>query len=83
MTPATAAKVKYDAWGRHRHNHRLCMGWLDHQWHDPKNGRRGGFDDSDQRGLPTICQPQFINFLPHLDDWFMTNPARIIARTIT
>ena len=29
----------------------------------------------DQRGLPTICQPQCINFLPHLDDWFMTNAA--------
>jgi hypothetical protein len=34
-------------------------------------------------GLPTICQPQFVNFLPHLHDRLTTNPACIIAGTIT
>jgi hypothetical protein len=34
-------------------------------------------------GLPTICQPPFVTFLPHLHDRLTTNPARIIARTMT
>jgi hypothetical protein len=34
-------------------------------------------------GLPTICQPPSVNFLPHLHAWFTTNPAHIIAETIT
>lgn len=33
-------------------------------------------------GLPTICQPQFVNFLSHLDDRLTTNPACIVARAI-
>src|SRR6266852_9516292 len=34
-------------------------------------------------GLPTICQPQFVKFLPHLHDRLTTNPAGIIARAMT
>src|SRR5467141_5306709 len=34
-------------------------------------------------GLPTICQPQFVNFLPHLHDWLTTNSAGIIAGAMT
>jgi hypothetical protein len=26
-------------------------------------------------GLPTICQPPSVNFLPHLHAWFTTNPT--------
>src|SRR5687768_12781277 len=33
-------------WGHHRHDPRLCMGWLDHQEHDPKDGRRGALGGS-------------------------------------
>jgi hypothetical protein len=47
MTPVTAAKVKYGVWGL------ICgaiiamiigfaWGGVDHQWHHPKAGRRGG-----------------------------------------
>jgi hypothetical protein len=34
-------------------------------------------------GLPTICQPRFVNFLPHLHDWLTTNAAGIIAGAMT
>jgi hypothetical protein len=34
-------------------------------------------------GLPTICQPQFVNFLPHLHVWLTTNSACIIAGAMT
>jgi hypothetical protein len=34
-------------------------------------------------GLPTICQPQFVKFLPHLYDRLTMNPARIVADTLT
>ena len=34
-------------------------------------------------GLPTICQPPFVNFLPHLHDWLTTNSACIIAGAMT
>src|SRR5215510_12761904 len=34
-------------------------------------------------GLPTICQPRFVTFLPHLHDRLTTHSARIIARAIT
>ena len=34
-------------------------------------------------GLPTICQPQFVKFLPQLYDRLTMNPARIVADTIT
>ena len=34
-------------------------------------------------GLPTICQPQFVKFLPHLYDWLTMHPARIVAETLT
>jgi len=30
-------------------------------------------------GLLTLCQPQFVKFLPHLHDWLTTNAAGIIA----
>jgi isoquinoline 1-oxidoreductase beta subunit len=39
-------RVGLDLWGRHRHDHRLCVGWLDHRAHDPKDGRRGGLGGS-------------------------------------
>src|SRR5437762_6773102 len=35
-------RVGPDLWGRHRHDHRLCLGWLDHQWYDQTDGRGGG-----------------------------------------
>jgi hypothetical protein len=34
-------------------------------------------------GLPTICQPRFVNFLSHLHDWLTTNAAGIIAGAMT
>src|SRR5262245_51453776 len=34
-------------------------------------------------GLPTICQPRFVNFLPHLHDWLTTTAAGIIAGAMT
>jgi 2-polyprenyl-6-methoxyphenol hydroxylase-like FAD-dependent oxidoreductase len=34
-------------------------------------------------GLPTICQPQFVKFLPQLYDRLTMHPARIVADTIT
>jgi hypothetical protein len=34
-------------------------------------------------GLPTICQPSSVNFLPHWHDRLTTNPACIIADTLT
>ena len=36
-----------------------------------------------QVGLPTICQPQLVKFLPHLYDRLTMNPARIVADTLT
>ena len=42
-----------------------------------------GLGNITSNGLPTICQPQFVTFLPHLHDRLRTNPARIIARTMT
>ena len=36
-----------------------------------------------QVGLPTICQPQFVTFLPHLYDRLTMHPARIVADTLT
>src|SRR5438876_6967999 len=46
-------RVGPDLWGRPRHDHRLCMGWLDHQEHDPKDGRRGGLGGSGG----DLCRP--------------------------
>src|SRR6266705_2927290 len=46
-------RVGPDLWGRHRHDRRLCMGWLDHQWHDQKDGRRGGLGGSGG----DLCRP--------------------------
>jgi serine protease Do len=49
------------------------------------------FGDSDKmevgqwvvaNGLPTICQPRFVTFLPHLHGRLTTNSAGIIASTI-
>ena len=42
-----------------------------------------GWGNLRANGLPTICQPPFVTFLPHLHDRLTTNPARIIARTMT
>src|SRR4029453_13019506 len=35
------------------------------------------------KGLPTICQPQFVIFFPHLHDRLTTNSARIITGAMT
>jgi hypothetical protein len=35
------------------------------------------------QGLPTVCQPQFAKFLPHLHDWLTTNLACVIAGAMT
>jgi hypothetical protein len=35
------------------------------------------------QGLLTICQPQFVKFLPHLHDWLTANSACIIAGAMT
>ncbi len=42
-----------------------------------------GLGHSTANGLPTICQPQFVNFLPHLHDWLTTHSACIIAGAMT
>src|SRR6266849_6048671 len=42
-----------------------------------------GLGNISANGLPTICQPQFVNFLPHLHDWLTTNSAGIIAGAMT
>src|SRR5216683_3921082 len=42
-----------------------------------------GLGNISSNGLPPICQPQFVTFLPHLHDRLMTNPAGIIARAMT
>ena len=39
--------------------------------------------EKDTNGLPTICQPRFVNFLSHLHDWLTTNAAGIIAGAMT
>ena len=51
----------------------------------PTCAYRGGVGLGNLRanGLPTICQPQFVNFLPHLHDWLTTNSACIIAGAMT
>src|SRR5262252_10409694 len=42
-----------------------------------------GWGNLRANGLPTICQPRFVNFLPHLHDWLTTNSACIIAGAMT
>src|SRR5215510_4559510 len=42
-----------------------------------------GWGNLRANGLPTICQPRFVNFLPHLHDWLTTNAAGIIAGAMT
>ena len=42
-----------------------------------------GLGNSSANGLPTICQPPWVSFLPHLHDRLTTNSAGIIARTMT
>ena len=42
-----------------------------------------GMNNLRANGLPTICQPQLVTFLPHLHGRLTTHPARIIARTMT
>src|SRR6266508_53060 len=31
-------RVGPNLWGRHRHDPRLCLGWVDHREHDPTDG---------------------------------------------
>jgi hypothetical protein len=40
-------------------------------------------DGQQSVGLPTICQPKFVKFLPSLYDRLTMHPARIVADTIT
>src|SRR5712692_11085224 len=35
-------RVGASLWGRHRHDHRLCKGRLDHKEKEQKDGQRGG-----------------------------------------
>src|SRR6266568_5498047 len=49
----------------------------------PRQGVIGATPSPSTTGLPTICQPQFVTFLPHLHDRLTTNPAGIIARAMT
>jgi hypothetical protein len=35
------------------------------------------------QGLLTLCQPQFVKFLPHLHDWLTAHAAGIIAGAMT
>ena len=42
-----------------------------------------GLGNITSNGLPTICQPRFVNFLPHLHDWLTTTAAGIIAGAMT
>jgi hypothetical protein len=44
---------------------------------------RVGYGNLQANGLPTICQPQFVSFLPHLHDWLTTNAACVIAGAMT
>jgi hypothetical protein len=41
-----------------------------------------GWGNLQANGLPTICQPPRVSFLPHLHDRLPTNSASIIAGTI-
>ena len=41
-----------------------------------------GLGNLTSNGLPTICQPRFVTFLPHLHGRLTTNSAGIIAGTI-
>src|SRR5215510_3436242 len=51
---------------------------------DPDCAYRGwlGLGNISANGLPTICQPRFVTFLPHLHGRLTTNSAGIIAGTI-
>jgi cobalamin biosynthesis protein CobW len=51
--------------------------------HEPVLRVKGFAHVGNAAGLPTICQPTSVNFLPHLHDRRTTNPAHIIADTIT
>jgi len=51
MKPENAAKIKYGLWGlicggSDRHNHRLCVGWLDNLRHEPNEDQRGSLGES-------------------------------------
>src|SRR5712691_4753822 len=52
------------------HPHCAYRGWV-------------GLGNLRANGLPTIYQPQFVNFLPHLHDWLTTHSAGIIAGAMT
>ena len=51
--------------------------------HIPRQIRFADASKHSQVGLPTICQPQFVKFLPHLYDRLTMNSARIVADTLT
>jgi len=48
-----------------------------------RQGRLADASKYPQVGLPTICQPQFVKFLPPLYDRITMHPARIVADTLT
>jgi hypothetical protein len=70
--PPTNRRPRVIETSRHFCPHDGCAyrGWL-------------GLGNLRANGLPTICQPQFVKFLPHLHDRLTTNPAGIIARAMT
>ena len=47
------------------------------------HGTLGGVTPCRGKGLPTICQPQFVIFLPHLHDRLTMNLACIITGAMT
>jgi hypothetical protein len=71
MAPTNRRPREVDT-SRHFCPHSDCdyRGWL-------------GLGNINANGLPTICQPRFVNFLPHLHDWLTTTAAGIIAGAMT
>jgi len=70
--PATHRRPRQVDTSKHFCPHARCAyrGWL-------------GLGNLRANGLPTICQPPFVNFSPHLHDWLTTNAACIIAGAMT
>jgi len=70
MSPTTRRPRQVDT-SKHFCPHATCdyRGWL-------------GLGNLRANGLPTICQPRFVTFLPHLHGRLTTNSAGIIASTI-
>ena len=48
-------RVGPDLWGHHRHDHRLCLGWLDHQGTTQRMG-----EEAVLAARAAICVAQFM-----------------------